>query len=360
MHSEQLNQLTGAIGSNTALSRTRFRISGFGSAYGSGTLTNSDLAEQLGVSPEWIESRCGIQSRRVATEGESTHILGVAAAARALEASGSWRADCLICATFTPEYQLCPTGPAIAQSLGLGPIPAFDINAACSGGAVGLITALSLLSAGAFQRILLIAVDTPTRFLAHGDAQTRILFGDGAAAVLLERDPLRGIALRSWVAGSDGAGSSMFHVPAGERTVSMRGRELFRFAVERGSEALREACSGAGLGADEVDWVLIHQANLRILNRLQEHTGIAPEKWIVNLGEVGNTAAASVLLTLGDLLGRRVLVDGSRVLLGAFGAGLTWCAAVLEWGVPVGDDVAIRDYTGQNLRPSAQLGQVWG
>lgn len=360
MHPEQLDHLTGAAGSNTALSRTRFRIAGFGSAYASGTLTNGDLAEQLGVPPDWIESRCGIQSRRVAAEGESTHSLGVAAAAQALGASGSWRADCLVCATFTPEYQLCPTAPAIARSLGLGPIPAFDINAACSGGAVGLITAFSLLSAGAFQRILLIAADTPTRFLAQGDAQTRILFGDGAAAVLLEKDPHRGIALRSWVAGSDGAGSNMFHVPAGERTVSMQGRELFRFAVERGSDALRQACSCAGLGADEVDWVLIHQANLRIVNKLQEHTGIAPEKWMVNIGEVGNTAAASVLLTLGDLLGKDVLADGSRVLMGAFGAGLTWCAAVLEWGVPVGEYIAGSGaWTDQTVRPSPQVYQVW-
>ena len=320
--------------STSALARTRFRIAGFGSAYPSTTLTNRELADRFGVDPEWIESRCGIQSRQVAGEGETTQSLAVAAARQALAARSSWRPDCLICATFTPEYGLCPTAPGIAQSLGLGPIAAFDLNAACSGGAVGLLTALSFLAAGTFERILLVASDTTTRHLAADDAHTRILFGDGAAALLLESDPRRGIALRSWVAGSDGTGATMFHVPNGVSTVSMRGRELFRFATEKGSDALREACSLAGLSAGDVDCVVVHQANLRIVKRLQERTAIAPEKWLVNIGRVGNTAAASVLLTLADLFQSGVPRDGTRILLGAFGAGLTWCAAVLEWGVP--------------------------
>jgi len=322
------------VASNSPLIRTRFRISGFGSAYPSGTLTNRELADQFGVTPFWIESRCGIQSRVVVAPGETTHSLGVAAAKQALATQSAQQPDCLICATFTPEYRLCPTAPAIARSLGLGPIAAFDVNAACSGGAVGLLTALSLLAAGTFERILLVASDTTTRHLAAEDVHTRILFGDGAAALLLENDVRRGIALRSWVTGSDGTGATMFHVPDGESTVSMQGRELFRFATERGCEVLREACLLAQLSVADVDCVLVHQANLRIVKRLQERTGIAPEKWHVNIGKIGNTAAASVLLTLASFLQGRTPADGTRILLGAFGAGLTWCAAVLEWGVP--------------------------
>ena len=317
------------------LTDARFRISGFGSAYPSRVLTNRDLASQLGVDIEWIESRCGIQTRRVAGPGETTHSLAVAAAEQALSGRSSLPPDCLICATFTPEYRLCPSAPSIASSLGLGPIAAFDVNAACSGGVVGLLTALSLIAAGTFERILLVASDTTTRHLAADDARTRILFGDGAAALLLESDSMCGISLRSWVVGSDGAGATFFHVPRGERTVSMHGRELFRFASQKGSAMLSEACSLAGLSAAGVDRVLVHQANLRIIECLQERTGIAPDKWFVNIGGVGNTAAASVLLALGDLLTTRALGDGARVLLGAFGAGLTWCSAVLEWGVPV-------------------------
>lgn len=168
--------------------------------------------------------------------------------------------------------------------------------------------------------------------LAEDDARTRILFGDGSAALLLEGDRRHGIALRSWVVGSDGTGARLFHIPRGEKTVSMQGRELFRFASQKGSEMLGAACSRAGLSAGEIDCVLIHQANLRIIECLQQRTGIAPGRWLVNMGGVGNTAAASVLLALADLLSTCQPADGARILLGAFGAGLTWCAAVLEWG----------------------------
>jgi 3-oxoacyl-[acyl-carrier-protein] synthase-3 len=339
------------------LARTRFRIAGFGSAFPSGILTNGELADRLDVDKDWIESRCGIETRYVAGPGETTHSLAVAAAEQALTAAPYWRPDCLICPTFTPEYRLCPTGPSIARSLGLGSIAAFDVNAACSGGALGLLTALSFLAAGTFQRILLVAADTTTRHLAVDDVRTRILFGDGAAAVLLEIEPRTGIALRSWVAGSDGAGATLFHVPHEQNTVLMRGRELFRFAAQKGAEMLREACSLAGLSTSEVDCVLVHQANLRILECLQERTGIAPEKWLVNINRIGNTAAPSVLLALADLLNSGVPADGTRVLLGAFGAGLTWCAGVLEWGAPYSDEPI--DYISQPAISGARVGSFW-
>ena len=318
-----------------ALSRTRFRIAGFGSAVPSARLSNRDLAEQLAIEENWIVDRCGIRSRNVAAAGETTRSLAVAAASQALSGAAGFRPDCVVCTTFTPEFPLCPTAPSIASALGLGPIAAFDLNAACAGGAIGLLTALSLLAAGTFERILLVAADTTTRHLAADDARTRILFGDGAAAVLLESNPVRGIAIRSWVAGSDGDGATMFHVPHGASTVSMHGRGLFRFASEQGAAMLLDACARADMAPSDVDCVVVHQANLRILEMLQQRTRIASDKWLVNIGRIGNTAAASVLMVLGELLGQRVPNDGERILLGAFGAGLTWCAAVLEWGVPV-------------------------
>ena len=198
---------------------------------------------------------------------------------------------------------MCPCGPAIAHALELGPIPAFDLNAACSGGVLGLITALSFIAAGTAERVLLVASDTVTHHLAEDDAHTRILFGDGAAAFLVEACP-EGIALRSWVMGSDGAGAKLFHVPHGGSaapwqapgngdprgaTVSMQGRSLFRFASQRGTDMLLETCAKAGIKPDDLDWVLVHQANVRIVEQLQERTGIAPEKWIVNMAGIGNT-----------------------------------------------------------------------
>jgi len=199
---------------------------------------------------------------------------------------------------------------------------------------VGLVTALSLIASGTFERVLLVASDTTTRNLAADDARTRILFGDGAAALLIERDPECGIWLRSWVAGSDGAGAGLFHIPQDKSTVLMRGRELFRFASEKGSEMLRAACVQAGIATSDVDWVLVHQANLRIIESLQQRTGIESDRWFVNIGGIGNTASASVLLALCELLKTRRPLDGARTLLGAFGAGLTWCAAVMEWAAP--------------------------
>ena len=230
---------------------------------------------------------------------------------------------------------------------GVGTRPAFDINAACSGGVLGLITSLSFIAAGTAQRILLIASDTVTHHLSGDDAQTRILFGDGAAAFLIEACPGTGIALRAWVMGSDGSGAKLFHVPHGGSaapwqapgngdargaTVSMQGRPLFRFASQKGTEMLLETCAQAGIKPDDLDWVLVHQANIRIVEQLQERTGIAPEKWIVNMVGIGNTCSASVLLALGELLERQLAKPGDHVLLAGFGAGLTWAAALFEWG----------------------------
>ena len=328
------------------LRQTRFRIAGFAQAFPSTVLKNRELAIQLGVDPEWIQARCGVHARFISGPGETTTSLGVQAARQALRNAPSFRPDCLVCATFTPDYPLCPCGPAIAHALELGPIPAFDLNAACSGGVLGLLTALSFIAAGTAQRVLLVATDTVTRHLADDDAQTRILFGDGAAAFLIEAHP-KGIALRSWLMGSDGSGAKLFHVPHGgsaapwqapgngdprAATVSMQGRPLFRFASQRGTEMLLEACAKAGIRSDDLDWVLVHQANIRIVEQLQERTGIAPEKWIVNMMGLGNTCSASVLLALGDLLNRNVTQPGDHVLLAGFGAGLTWAAALFEWG----------------------------
>ncbi len=329
------------------LQRTRFRIAAFAQAFPSVVLKNRELATQLGVDPEWIRARCGVHSRYISGPGETTTTLAVRAARQALWNTPSFRPDCLICATFTPDYPLCPCAPAIAHALELGPVPAFDLNAACSGGVLGLITALSFIAAGTAQRVLLIASDTVTHHLADDDAQTRILFGDGAAAFLIEACSGTGIALRAWVMGSDGSGAKLFHVPHGGSaapwqapgngdargaTVSMQGRPLFRFASQRGTEMLLDTCKQAGIRPDDLDWVLVHQANIRIVEQLQERTGIAPEKWIVNMVGIGNTCSASVLLALGELLDRKLAKPGDHVLLAGFGAGLTWAAALFEWG----------------------------
>ncbi|MFN7993447.1 MAG: ketoacyl-ACP synthase III [Bryobacteraceae bacterium] len=328
------------------LRQTRFRIAGFAEAFPSAVLENRELAVQLGVDPEWIRARCGVTSRHISGPGETTTSLGVRAARMALQKNPAFVPDCLICATFTPDYPLCPSAPTIAHALELGPMPAFDVNAACSGGVLSLITALSFIAAGTAKRVLLVASDTVTRHLAEDDAHTRILFGDGAAAFLIEAAP-SGIALRSWVMGSDGSGAKLFHVPHGgsaapwqapgngdprAATVSMQGRPLFRFASQRGTDMLLDTCAQAGIKTDDLDWVIVHQANIRIVEQLQERTGIAHDKWIVNMSKIGNTCSASVLLALAQLLDQKMARTGDHVLLAGFGAGLTWAAAMFEWG----------------------------
>lgn len=324
---------------SSLLQTTRFEVSAVGTAFGSWRLCNAQLASELQTDVEWIARRCGVNSRAVCAPGETTVSLAAKAGRSALCRHDGEKPDLLICATFTPEYQLCPSAPSVAHALDLDNIPAFDVNAACAGGVVGLLVALNFLSAGGAHCVLLVASDTPTRYLAKDDAQTRILFGDGAAALLLKKSPDGGTSLRSWVLGSDGAGAQSFYVPQERQlkqepsipAVRMDGRALFRFAVERGSEALVNACSQAGIAPRDVDVVVVHQANLRIIEALQQRTGIAAERWVITLGETGNTGGASVLIALAHLLSSRTLRPGDRVLIGAFGAGLTWAAILIEW-----------------------------
>ena len=336
-----------AAAGQTVLTLMPFRFSGIGRALASGRLDNATLAAELNVQPEWITARCGIESRRIAASAETTTSLAIEAGERALNSSG--RPDCIICSTFTPDFPLCPCAPAIAEALGLSGIAAFDLNAACSGGLVGLMTALSFLASKVARRVLLIASDTTSKHLAREDRQTRVLFGDAAVALVLESSLAGGTSLLSWSMGSDGGGAKLFYVPEGGSkqpwgapssrngragTVCMQGPSLFRFAVEKGSQMLVSLCEQAGIESTGVDWVVIHQANLRIIEALQHRTNIPAERWVVNLRQVGNTGSSSALLALADLLCRGSVRPGQRILIAAFGAGLTWAAALLQHGPP--------------------------
>jgi 3-oxoacyl-[acyl-carrier-protein] synthase-3 len=322
---------------STELSAVTFQINGYGIALPAGRITTPALAAELGVHPDWIETRCGIRTRCVAADGDTTTTLAVAAARRAVAASGGSEPDVLICATFTPDRELCPNAPAIAHELGWH-VAAFDVNAACSGGLVALVTALTFLTSRAASRVLLVASDTTTRYLRPDDAYTRILFGDAGVALLLERGQTRGFRVLHWQAGSDGSGASLFYVPgpgcgsgmSRSQTVHMDGPALFRFAVECGSKAMRETCEAVGIPESAVACVVLHQANLRIIRALQRRISIPEERWVVNIERFGNTAGASVLLALVEAFETRVQ-PGDSVLLAAFGAGLTWACAMLQF-----------------------------
>jgi 3-oxoacyl-(acyl-carrier-protein) synthase III len=317
---------------------TTFDIAGVGIALPASRLSNTDLARDLSVEEQWIERRCGVQSRWIACE-ETTCSLA-AEAARAALAHANVQPDLVICATFTPDHPLCPVAPSIARAIHAGTIPAFDINAACTGGLVGVLMAADLLYAGHYRSILVVASDTTTKFLRPEDARTRILMSDGAAALLLTHaNAGHGWRIVSRQMGSDGTGAALFRVPAGgsasptggERTVLMDGQGLFRFALSRGTQLVHDLCVEAGCRPGELSRVIFHQANRRIVDALVERLHIEPTRCVVRLDSVGNLAAASVLHALvTDLQQCGRPGNGERVLLAAFGAGLTWAGAILE------------------------------
>lgn len=295
----------------------------------------------------WIESRCGVETRYKSEGDETTLSLAVEASKMVLHQVPGFVPDLLICSTFTPEFLLCPTAPAIAHKLGLGPIGAFDMNAACSGAAIGFLTAINFLTTGFAKRILLVCSDTPTKFLAEGDRNTRILMGDGAAAMALETTASCESRILSWSIGSDGEGAAYYSVPVGGSAcpqpaqptvdgelalaVKMEGRQLFKFAVARGAELIEQICEKASIAMENVNWVLIHQANLRIINALREKVAIPADRWVVNVNAVGNTVAASIPLALADCLDRQAFKAGDVILVVGFGAGLTWAGFLMQW-----------------------------
>jgi 3-oxoacyl-[acyl-carrier-protein] synthase-3 len=321
----------------------RFRIAGVGTALPANVLSNADLSRELGVEQDWIAARCGIETRYRASGEETTLTLAVEASQQVLAETPGFHPDLLICSTFTPEYPLCPTAPSVASRLGLGPVGAFDINAACSGAAVGFLTAVHFLASGFVKRILLVCSDTPTKFLHDEDQNTRILFGDGAAAMALESAPNCRSRILSWDMGSDGAGAAWFYCPAGgsaqpngngsiaANTVKMEGRALFKFAIDLGSRLMLDLCDKAGARLEDVRHVLVHQANLRIIRGLQEKVPIPSDRWAVNISEVGNTSAASIPLALAERMRTHAFHEGDLILTLGFGAGLTWAGFLMQW-----------------------------
>jgi 3-oxoacyl-[acyl-carrier-protein] synthase-3 len=324
---------------DAGVSSTYFEIAGVGVALPKTRLSNAELGAELGVTGDWIERRCGVDNRFIA-HGETTGSLAIAAARDAIAGTGT-TPGFLICATFTPDYPLCPTAPAVANALGLQGIPAFDLNAACAGGIVALLLAIDLLAAKTAESVLIVCSDTTTKFLRETDRSTRILFSDGAAALTLRAAPEGvGATVLARMQGSDGSGSSLFRVASGgsadprgdSKDVEMDGPALFRFAVGAGCDLISDLIRRAGVRASQISRVYVHQANRRILDALCERTEIPVDRWMFNVSEVGNLAAASVpFLFATHVLGSGRPEPGEVVLLATFGAGLTWAGVVLQF-----------------------------
>jgi 3-oxoacyl-[acyl-carrier-protein] synthase-3 len=306
-------------------------------------VTNDQLPETWGVTDSWVRSRTGIGSRHRAGAGVATSDLALRAAERVLD--GTTSVDALLLATSTPDHPLPATAPALAARLGLGPIPAFDVSAVCSGFVYALATAAGWVAAGLSQRVLLVAADVYSTLLDPADRSTGIVFGDGAGAVLLRQgDVDEPGALLGFDLGSDGAYADLIAVPAGgsrhratgqlvegDHHFRMRGSEVYKHAIARMTGSVTALLDSLGWDRDNVDRLVGHQANARILEAVCERLALPADRCVGNLAEVGNTGAASIPLALADAHTDRLIQPGQRVVVTAFGGGLTWGSAALVW-----------------------------
>ena len=321
------------------------RIAGTGSYAPAKVLTNADLERMVATSDQWITERTGIKERRIAAPGEACSDLAVKAAQRALDAAGVGAddLDLILLATCTGDYPLPATACLIQHQLGATRAAACDISAACCGFVYALSVAEAYVRTG-MRHVLVIGSEVMSAITDWTDRNTCILFGDGAgAAVITTAEGDRGIL--STHLRSDGALWDLIAVPGGgsrmppsEKVltekmtcIKMKGNETFKVAVRMLEEIARETLAANGLNVSDLDLYVPHQANVRILKAVAERLGLPPEKVMLNLDRFGNTSAASIPIALDEAVRAGRIKDGSLVMLGAFGAGLTWASALIRW-----------------------------
>jgi 3-oxoacyl-[acyl-carrier-protein] synthase-3 len=324
----------------------RVRFAGLGTYSPAKILTNADWERMLETSDTWIRERTGIRERHVVEDGETTASMAVTACERALAEAGCPPADVdsIVVATASPDRLLPSVGVYVQAQLGAVNAQAFDVQAACSGWVYGLVVGEGLIAGGTAERVLVIGTERLTSIMDWEDRSTAVLFGDGAGAALLTKaDGDRGI-LSSYLR-SDGKLAELLWRPGGgaihppseamikDRSyfIKMAGREVFKNAVRNMADAADQALKRAGLTGDQVDLLVPHQANLRIIEATAEHAGIPRERTFVNVDRYGNTSSASIPIALDEARREGRLTPGMTVLLVTFGAGFTWGAMVLKW-----------------------------
>lgn len=325
----------------------RSRLLSVGAYLPENVVTNDELARRIETSDEWITQRTGIRRRHVAEKGQTTSDMATRAARMALERAGltGRDLDAVILATTTPDRTFPATAVTVQDNIGMGDKGfAFDLQAVCSGFIYGLSVADNFIKAGQVRRALVIGADHFTHLLDWNDRTTCVLFGDGAGAVILEGYAVEsGVDLRSQPGilsthlHSEGALRDLLYVDGGPSTtqttghVRMNGKEVFRHAVTRMSEAVSEAIESNGLSPADIDWLVPHQANKRIIDSTAEKLHMPPEKVILTVQDHGNTSAASIPLALCTGVDDGRIKRGDLILMEAMGGGLTWGAALARW-----------------------------
>jgi 3-oxoacyl-[acyl-carrier-protein] synthase-3 len=323
------------------------RIAGTGSYLPERIMTNRELEESVDTSDEWITSRTGIRERRIAKEGEFTSHLASEAARRALEQAGVAAAEIelIIVATITPDTLTPATACYVQQQIGSLKAVAFDVSAACSGFLYAMEFARHAVGAGAFRNALIIGAEKLSAFVDWNDRNTCVLFGDGAGAAVLLPSTNGGGKILSSTLGTDGAQAELLNIPGGgsacpalpgtapvkPAVLSMQGREVFKHAVNAMRQAAIDGIAAAGLTIADIDLIIPHQANLRIIDAIVERLDFDRDNVFINLDKYGNTSAAAVAIALDEANRQGRIKPGDRILLVAFGAGLTWASAVIEW-----------------------------
>ena len=308
------------------------RVVGLGHKLPDMVVPNGPIAERIGVDSDWIVRRTGIRERRNAAPGERTVDLALAAARRALSDAGRRPADVdlVIVATMTPDELTPNTAPLVADALGIG-VGAYDVGSACTGWLAALSAGAAQVETGRADCVLVIGAETISRIVDPTDKRTAMLFGDGAGAAVLSADGEG--AIGPILLASDGGMADTITANHDERLIVMDGHTTFNTAIRVLSESTRLVCERAGVTLDEIDLFVYHQANGRILKAVGEKLDLPLERVADYVGEMGNTSAASIPMTLGLLREDGRLRPGQRVLIAAVGAGFTWGAGVIEWGV---------------------------
>ncbi|MGD9680980.1 MAG: beta-ketoacyl-ACP synthase III [Candidatus Obscuribacterales bacterium] len=324
------------------------RIIGVGAGIPASVVTNEELTRLVDTSDEWIKTRTGIKSRRIVTENETASGLAIEAARDALAYAGidGNTIDLIIVATSTPDNLYPSTACQVQAAVGANRAAAFDLEAACTGIIYALAVGHQFVGSGTYQRVLVVGVDIHSRFLDWEDRNTCILFGDGAGAFIIEavEDDENGVL--STYLRADGNGAHLLWIPntgtayphagtepprAVERFLQMNGRAIYEFAVNAVPEAVRMAAQRAEIEVEEIDYMVPHQANIRIIKAAADRLGMRPEQVITNVDEMGNTSAASIPLALWAALKRGQIEPPATLCLVGFGAGLTWGSAIVRW-----------------------------
>ena len=326
----------------------RTGIVGIGSYVPERVLTNADLEKMVETTGEWIITRTGISERRIAADDEAASDFAIAASRAALASANlePKDIDLVICATITGDMPFPATASIVQDKLGIPNSPAFDLQAGCSGFIYALTAADAYVRSGAYKRVLVIGIDLLSRITDWTDRNTCVLFGDAAGAAIVA--PVSdGSGLLSFYLGSEGSGAELLKQDAGgsrlptshetvenrQHYIYMNGREVFKFAVRIMGDAAMEALGRAGLKPEDVDVFVPHQANIRIINAAAERLGMPSEKVYINVNSYGNTSAASIPLALAEAYRKGVIKRNNVVVAVGFGAGLTWGATVIKWGM---------------------------